>query len=316
MSKEEGTGSALLSEYKKERNKLIRKMDALDEDDNVEYTDEYADCHTNLLEYQEAIVALEKEKLEMAAKLKSKREQKSKKSKIIEDCKRERKTDSDSLYSAIDKILQDYGILRAAYHGGDLTGGCVKKLMANAEIIMERVEALLIENKDNECTLDNAQIHTLCNNSAQVLSLWDGALAEMHTNYPLEENCRKTQQYIDKAMKVSREMEMSVIVKEHGTEKHIVSQMRNTRGGLFEFDESWGEQYHQVGHSFDVRLNNQGCELRKGIVRAGENRRVTHPKTQLALKKVVEKKRGKRPATLAKEADVKKMKTERRSKYL
>ena len=219
MSKEEGTGSALLSEYKKERNKLIRKMDALDEDDNVEYTDEYADCHTNLLEYQEAIVALEKEKLEMAAKLKSKREQKSKKSKIIEDCKRERKTDSDSLYTAIDKILQDYGILRAAYHGGDLTGGCVKKLMANAEIIMERVEALLIENKDNECTLDNAQIHTLCNNSAQVLSLWDGALAEMHTNYPLEENCRKTQQYIDKAMKVSREMEMSVIVKEHGTEK-------------------------------------------------------------------------------------------------
>ena len=37
MSKEEGTGSALLSEYKKERNKLIRKMDSLDEDDNVEY---------------------------------------------------------------------------------------------------------------------------------------------------------------------------------------------------------------------------------------------------------------------------------------
>ena len=98
--------------------------------------------------------------------------------------------------------------------------------------------------------------------------------------------------------------------------KHIVSQMRNTRGGLFEFDESWGEQYHQVGHSFDVRLSNQGCELRKGIVRAGENRRVTHPKTQLALKKVVEKKRGKRPATLAKEADGKKMKLERRSKYL
>ena len=70
MSKEEGTGSALLSEYKKERNKLISKMDSLDEDDNVEYTDEYTNCYTNLLEYEEAIAALEKEKLEMAAKLK------------------------------------------------------------------------------------------------------------------------------------------------------------------------------------------------------------------------------------------------------
>ena len=59
--------------------------------------------------------------LEMAAKLKSKREQESKKTKIIEDCKKGRKTDSDSLYTSIDKILQDYGIIRAAYHGGDLT---------------------------------------------------------------------------------------------------------------------------------------------------------------------------------------------------
>ena len=141
-------------------------------------------------------------------------------------------------------------------------------------------------------------------------------MSEMHTNYPTEENCNRTQEYIDKAMIVSREMKMSVIVKEHGTEQHLTRQMRNTKGGLFEFDESWGEQYHQVGHGFDVRLNNQGCELRKGIVRAKDNRRVSKPKTQFALKRLDATKRGKRPATVAKEAEVKRAKTERRTKYL
>ena len=44
-----------------------------------------------------------------------------------------RKTDDSSLYSKIDDILSKNKIQRAAYHGGQLTGVCVKQLMYNAD---------------------------------------------------------------------------------------------------------------------------------------------------------------------------------------
>ena len=41
--------------------------------------------------------------------------------------------------------------------------------------------------------------------------------------------------------------------------------MRRIKGGLFESDESWGEQYHHTGYAFDMRLRGQGSEERKAI---------------------------------------------------
>ena len=52
------------------------------------------------------------------------------------------------------------------------------------------------------------------------------------------------------------------------------------------------------------------------VANIGENKRFSKPNTQLALKKLDAKTRGKRPATLAKEEETKRVKTERRSKFL
>ena len=38
-------------------------------------------------------------------------------------------------------FLERFGVTRAAYHGGDLTGGSVKKLMQNARLIFTELEA-------------------------------------------------------------------------------------------------------------------------------------------------------------------------------
>ena len=62
-----------------------------------------------------------------------KKKQKSNKLKMLEDYKEDRKADYESLYTKIDGILEMYGILRAAYHGGNLTGVCVINLMSYAE---------------------------------------------------------------------------------------------------------------------------------------------------------------------------------------
>lgn len=93
---------------------------------------------------------------------------------------------------------------------------------------------------------------------------------------------------------------MSVIPKYHGTEAHLVKQMREVEGGLFEFDESWTEQYHQVGYQFDTKNRNKGSEERRANVLA-ENRRVHLLETQAELKKLDGQKRGKRKATKMKD---------------
>ena len=182
----------------------------------------------------------------------------------MEDCKRGRKTEKDSLYSQIDSILEFHNIQRAAYHGGDLTGGCVKNLMSHSKEIMDKVSVLLKQNKSPLCTMSDNDIDELCNNSCTLLILWDGAMAVLHTEFPREEDCDKAQQFIDAALELTRKMNMTVTPKSHGGEAHLVKQMRATKGGLFEHDESWGEQYHQVGHHFDMRLRNQGSGSEEG----------------------------------------------------
>jgi len=90
--------------------------------------------------------------------------------------------------------------------------------------------------------------------------------------------------------------------------------MCSIKGRLFEFDESWTEQYHQVGYDFDMRLRNMGSEKRKAGVRAAGERRTSRPETQAAMKKLKRLKRGKRKATLAKESEAQKTKLERQEK--
>ena len=109
---------------------------------------------------------------------------------------------------------------------------------------------------------------------------------------------------------------MSITVKFHGGEYHLVLQMRASKVGLFEFDESWTEQYHQKGYHFDMKLCNLGSEKRKAIVRAGNKRRENHHATQARLARLLKYNKGKRNDTIEKEEARKKAKTERRKNSL
>jgi len=284
------------------------------EEDGEQLKDKYTHHFILVQSAQEEIEALNKERKDIGEKISKLRSSKTKKADALKEFRKVQKTDDDSLYTKIDAILHAYGIERAAYHGGDLTGGCVKNLMMCANEIMSEVAVLLIENKSSECTKTPADISKLCDDVARVLILWDGALAELHTKDPKEKDFVKAQGFMNKALKVMRSLELSITVKGHGGEVHLVDQMRSVKGGLFEFDESWTEQYHQVGYDFDMRLRNMGSEKRKAGVRAANERRTSRPEAQAAMKKLKRLKRGKRKATMAKESEARKTKLERREK--
>jgi len=55
--------------------------------------------------------------------------------------------------------LEQYGVTRGAYNGGDLTGGSVKKLMQHSRLIFTELEVFLrdvADEKDEEGKIDEA----------------------------------------------------------------------------------------------------------------------------------------------------------------
>lgn len=255
----------------------------------------------------------------MTASVESARKGISRKKESLLACRRARKIEGESMYTGVDLILQKFGIVRAAYHGGDLNGGGIKIFMGSAHEIMKEVKEYLLKTKSRSCEKSDEDIAHLCDEVTTLLTLWDGALSCLHQEDPEEKHCLKAQRFIDQVLSKMRELEFSVTVKGHGSESHIVDQMRATAkyGGLCDFDESWGEQYHQVGYRFDMRLRNRGSEVRKAHTRAKRERTEGLPETQVALErkdaKFPVKKRAK---TIIKEKDVARVKKERRDNAL
>jgi chromosome segregation ATPase len=58
--------------------------------------------------------------------------------KVLKGYRKERKTDADSLYTKIDDLLEQHGVCRAAYHGGDLQGNDVIQLMKSAPAVVDK----------------------------------------------------------------------------------------------------------------------------------------------------------------------------------
>ena len=104
---------------------------------------------------------------------------------------------------------------------------------------------------------------------------------------------------------------MTKIIKGHGSQRHIVSQMRSLYGGLPEFDESWAERIHQVGYNLDMKLQNFN-EYKKAYTRATIFCRRSKPQTQRAMKSLSTFIRGPRKRTMVKQHDQEQVKKERR----
>ena len=64
--------------------------------------------------------------------------------KKLEALRKQRKRAEHSLYGRVEKILAEYNIKRAAYHGGDLNGVNTIRFMDKAKEIMEKNEATLL----------------------------------------------------------------------------------------------------------------------------------------------------------------------------
>ncbi len=88
-----------------------------------------------------------------------------------------RKQLDDSIYTFVDKILINHGIIRAAYHGGDITGGGILAIMDSAHEILTGIKGHLIScvNENPSCSYTEDDVTNIYNDHE--LTLWDDALS-------------------------------------------------------------------------------------------------------------------------------------------
>lgn len=103
----------------------------------------------------------------------------------------------------------------------------------------------------------------------------------------------------------------------HGMESHVVSQMRNIPGGIAKLVEHWVEQYHQIGHRYDLSYCRAGLLNNQASIRAVVEKRARHPKVKMAINRVHTHYKGsrkKKVKQVAKAEEKVRIKLERRSK--
>ncbi|KAL7539781.1 hypothetical protein ACHAXR_011204 [Thalassiosira sp. AJA248-18] len=313
----EGSGSELIKTFTQTTtSKLMQMMDLERSDSHITESERYTTLYNDRVEAQEEIERLNSQKDKLVSAIKKKQASKKKKMDRIKEFRKGRKTEKGSMFSLIDKILQKYDVSRGAYHGGDFNGVSIKLLMEHAIEIFDEIAKMLVRTKSTQCKMSDEDICRLCDDCAIVFIAWDGAMSYLHMENPSDADCDRAQEFVDKAMEKMRALGLSVTVKGHGGESHLVTQMRQV-GGLLEFDESWGEQYHQTGYRFDMKLRNMGSEVMKAYTRAGTDRRESKPQTIRAVKLMLEQtSKGKRKSTLAGDKARKKKRMDRREAIL
>jgi hypothetical protein len=92
---------------------------------------------------------------------------------------RMKKTKSDRpVMVEVEDILEKFEISAAAYHGGDLNGVCARRLMANAKIIFEDIQAYLLRYENDEKCSDDYIFH-FCDLYSSIFATLDAITAKL-----------------------------------------------------------------------------------------------------------------------------------------
>jgi hypothetical protein len=159
---------------------------------------------------------------------------------------------TESIIAQFEKVLRKYNAKREAYHGGDFNGVSCRKLVANIVEIMLEFHVIIMQEKDASCSDDEA--NKMCNGFLAVCGLIDAAFSALLVIDPTGSEILDAENKVKKLMKEWRGQGMSVTLKAHIFEHHVIAKMREL-GGLGDKDESFVELLHQDGARNERRLN-------------------------------------------------------------
>ena len=96
-----------------------------------------------------------------------------------------RQCSEDGIEVAINRTFQKYEIKREAYHGGQLNGVCVRRLMDDSEDIIH--ENFILLKGCSRCYVTNENAEHVCITHAKLIHQLDGAFSCLRQVEPTHE---------------------------------------------------------------------------------------------------------------------------------
>jgi NACalpha-BTF3-like transcription factor len=211
--------------------------------------------------------------------------------KKLANCREERGKPEAGISADIELVLEKYNVSRAAYHGGDYNGVSCRRLVGNCEKIMEEIQ-IILETKKNE-TCDNTTINEKVKQIEHTLGLLDVAFYYLNIPHPTDDEKIKAKYAVEALSKQWRDIGLSVTLKAHVMEQHIVA--CNNNYGIGDKEESFIEQGHQIGIKENRRYQGMSNFQKKMEASLKARTIATHPLIIEQNQKVLQQTKRKRP---------------------
>ena len=182
--------------------------------------------------------------------------------KVLQEAKKqydainEKRSWEDRLMIAqIEKILEKFHVSMGQYHGRDMEGPAINRLLANVAEIFTRIKSLLIANRTVNSSIPEAEIIQMCDSYRDMFLLLEGLFHYMKlpNEVVTDKDKGDLERFIKLTMRMWRALNLSVTVKAHVVESHLLAQIEMYKG-LGDFVEEFIELLHQDTKRFRRRM--------------------------------------------------------------
>ena len=151
------------------------------------------------------------------------------------------------------KILENFSISAAAYHGGDLNGVCARCLMAHSKAIFSDIEDYLLTYEHSERCSDEFITH-FCDFYSSIFATLDVITAKLQikSGYANDDAYNALKRSLGNLKKLWNAANLSHTPKVHSLLHHATKQMQKFEG-IGDLLEDDVEKMHQIAGNFEAR---------------------------------------------------------------
>ena len=204
-------------------------------------------------EIAQRLALLREEKKDLCEILERLKKDKQKAKKKFDEAKKKCTWEDRLMVAKIEEILEEHNISMGQYHGRDLEGPATHRLLQNSNEIFRKIKDLLL--KDCKSGIPPAEIEEMCESYRYLFLLLESLFHYIRKpNESFTSNDKKNlQRVVLLTMKQWRALNLSVTVKAHIIEDHLIDYIERY-GGLGDFHEEFIERLHQDTKRFRRRM--------------------------------------------------------------
>lgn len=164
------------------------------------------------------------------------------------------KVDGQPVRDALEDIWKDHGVNRGVYFGGNFQGNAVKRLMSEREEIFLELKQYILKLPEDQKLIKEERMFPILGAFERLLGHFDAlfSICAVKRFHITEAHITAAEQDVINIMQIWRALGLSVTVKLHIIEDHVVSYLRAYQG-FGDLIKEEGERGHQIGEQNKCR---------------------------------------------------------------